>query len=254
LNIITIDANQYKRNKDNPLPEGILSEASIKWAETEIRNSLSRGERIIGVMHHGLVEHFENQGKSFSAFLVKDFESIGRRLVEAGLDFVFTGHLHAQDISWATYNGKKIFDIETAALTSAPFAWRLCNLHKDELVIETKYIEAIDYDYGSDKPFREWAMKRVWDGLLELEAYFLKNHNGLNEEQTQLAAPYYARAFMAHFCGNERPRKEDTEFLEKHKNDPLSPYFEVARISSALWTDQPDSDNNLIIKLRTIVN
>ncbi|MCF7920764.1 MAG: metallophosphoesterase [Candidatus Cloacimonetes bacterium] len=252
LNIITIDANQYKNNKDKPLPDGILSDDSVTWAENEIRSSLKRGERIIGVMHHGLVEHFENQGKSFRAFLVNDFDKIGQRLVEAGLDFVFTGHLHAQDISSAIYNGKSITDIETAALTSVPFAWRLCCINHDELIIETRYIDEIDFDYGSDLPFRKWATQRVWEGLLELEAYFLKQYNGLTEEQTKIAAPYYARAFMAHFCGDENPSQEDKEFYLKHKNDPQSPYYEVAKIFSALWTDLPDSDNDLTLHLRHI--
>lgn len=201
-------------------------------------------------MHHGLVEHFFDQGRTFSPFLVKDFELIGKRLAQAGLDFVFTGHLHAQDVSSASFEGVVIYDIETAALTSAPFAWRQLQLKKDELDINTVYIDDIDFDYGSELPFRKWAMKRVWNGLLELESYFLKHHNGLTEEQTKLVAPYYARAFMAHFCGDEAPSEEDIQFYEKHKSSPSSPFYKVANIFKALWTDTSTSDINLSIPLR----
>ncbi len=252
LRIITLDASQYKEKTERPIPDGILFEETIRWAENMIIEAVSQGNRIIGVMHHGLVEHFHDQGKTFSAFLVKNYEETGARLARAGLEFVFTGHLHAQDISNAIYDDITIYDIETAALTSAPFAWRLLTLKPDELDIETMYIDDIDFDYGSELPFRQWAMKRVWNGLLELEAYFLKQHNGLNEEQTRIVAPYYARAFMAHFCGDENPDREDIEFYEKHKSNPQSPFYNVASIFSALWTDTTSNDINLSIPLRKI--
>ncbi len=252
LRIITLDASQYKEKAERPLPDGILNEETVRWAENMISKAVTHGDRILGVMHHGLVEHFHDQGKTFSAFLVKNYEEIGARLARAGLDFVFTGHLHAQDVSSAIYDGITIYDIETAALTSAPFAWRLLTLKPDELNIETRYIDDIDFDYGSELPFRQWAMKKVWNGLLELEAYFLKQHNGLSEEQTRIVAPYYARAFMAHFCGDENPDEEDIEFYEKHKSNPKSPFYNVARIFSALWTDTTSDDINLTIPLRKI--
>jgi 3',5'-cyclic AMP phosphodiesterase CpdA len=252
LKIITIDANQYKFHKRNSIPDGILTEDTLQWAETLIKKAVDNGERMIGVMHHGLVEHFLDQGKTFNAFLVKDFEEIAERLARAGLEFVFTGHLHAQDVSSARYGNHTIYDIETAALTSVPFAWRLLRLMPDELDIETVYIDDIDYDYGSNLPFREWASEKVWKGLLELESFFLRSHNGLTEEQTKIVAPYYARAFMAHFKGNEKPEAEDIEFYEKHKSDPDSPFHKVARIFSALWTDSPEGDLNLSLPLRAL--
>lgn len=252
LKIITLDANQYRNHKRNSIPDGILTEATLQWAEVLIKEAVSKGERVIGVMHHGLVEHFLDQGKSFSAFLVKDYQEIAERLAKAGLEFVFTGHLHAQDVSSARYDEYTIYDIETAALTSVPFAWRLLKLMPDELNIETIYIDDIDYDYGSNLPFREWASEKVWKGLLELEAFFLKKHNGLTEEETRIVAPYYARAFMAHFKGNEEPEAADIEFYEKHKADPDSPFHKVAKIFCALWTDQTESDLDLSIPLRIL--
>jgi len=252
LKIITLDANQYRFHKKNSIPDGVLTESTLCWAEALIRDAVAKGERMIGVMHHGLVEHFLDQGKTFVAFLVKDYQEVGKRLAEAGLEFVFTGHLHAQDVSSARFDGSSIYDIETAALTSVPFAWRLLTLKPEEMDIETVYIEDIDFDYGSDLPFREWAGERVWKGLLELESFFLKSHNGLTEEQTKIVAPYYARAFMAHFKGNEQPEDADIEFYEKHKADPDSPFHKVANIFSALWTDQTESDLNLSIPLRVL--
>jgi 3',5'-cyclic AMP phosphodiesterase CpdA len=250
LKIILIDANQYKACSPKPVPDGILSEDTIAWAENEIRLAIENGNRIIGVMHHGLLEHFPDQGKTFSAFLVRDFQKIAARFAHAGLEFVFTGHLHAQDISSVMFDDHTIYDIETAALTSAPFAWRLLNLKIDELDIKTIYIEDIDFDYGENTPFREWAMSRVWQGLLQLESHFLRNHNGLNAEQTKIAAPYYARAFLAHFCGDEKPTDEDMQFYEKHRNNPNSPFYKIAQIFSSLWTDLPAGDNSLSIPLK----
>ncbi|MDP8209790.1 MAG: metallophosphoesterase [Candidatus Stygibacter australis] len=252
LKIITLDANQYRFHKRNSIPDGVLPEETLQWAEGLIKEAVENGERMIGVMHHGLVEHFLNQGKTFGAFLVKDYQKMGKRLARAGLDFVFTGHLHAQDVSSAGFDDCTIYDIETAALTSVPFAWRLLNLKPDELDIETVYIDDIDFDYGSDLPFRTWASEKVWKGLLELESFFLRSHNGLTEEQTKVVAPYYARAFMAHFKGNEKPDAEDIEFYEKHRSDPKSPFQKVARIFSALWTDSPESDLDLSIPLRPL--
>ncbi|MDP8220636.1 MAG: metallophosphoesterase [Candidatus Stygibacter frigidus] len=252
LKIITLDANQYRFHKKNSIPNGVLTESTLQWAENLIRDAVVKGERMIGVMHHGVVEHFLDQGETFVAFLVKDYQEVGKRLAEAGLEFVFTGHLHAQDVSSARFDEHTIYDIETAALTSVPFAWRLLTLKPEEMDVETVYIEDIDFDYGSEKPFRTWASERVWKGLLELESFFLKSHNGLTEEQTKIVAPYYARAFMAHFKGNEKPGAEDIEFYEKHKSDPNSPFQKVARIFSALWTDQTESDLNLSIPLKVL--
>jgi 3',5'-cyclic AMP phosphodiesterase CpdA len=150
--------------------EGLLTGELLEWVIEKAREAQERGDAIITVMHHGLVPHLTIEPKYWHYYLIQDYENISRRLADAGIHWVFTGHMHANDIAQLTTEaGNTIYDIETGSLVTHPSPVRYITFTKNEgketLHSETELIRSIDYtDPYTGEP------------VTDLEAYYLPNY------------------------------------------------------------------------------
>lgn len=97
---------------------GKLYQSSIDFLNGEKEAGTFNGRHIYGILHHNAVPHFKQEDS-----LLKDFPLYGWResldfFTNLGIDFVFSGHMHSNDIATAEAfsTGKRITDIETAAV------------------------------------------------------------------------------------------------------------------------------------------
>ena len=121
--LLGIDSNRYAENteKDGPVVDGRLDAARIAWVETVLADALQRGKAVAVLMHHGVVEHFRMEEKSWGEYLVDDFPEIGRMLAAYGVRVAFTGHFHAQDAVLARFpGGSYLYDVMTGSLATTP--------------------------------------------------------------------------------------------------------------------------------------
>ena len=87
----------------------------------QIAEAKEAGDEIIGMMHHGIIEHFDGQATVFAPYVVEGYEEASQLFADAGLKYMFTGHFHAQDVAaMTTKDGNTIYDIMTGALVTAP--------------------------------------------------------------------------------------------------------------------------------------
>lgn len=124
---------------------GVINNEVMLWVAQQAQLAARDGKKLIGMMHHSLLEHFQNQPIAGNNLLVKNYRSIASTFADYGIKFVFTGHVHANDISTAvSAAGNRIYDIETNALIAYPNSYRTVRFSDESVEIRTKYIDSID--------------------------------------------------------------------------------------------------------------
>ena len=67
LRILALDANEYYNNTpEYCVVSGSIKDATMTWAKKQLAEANAKGKSVIGVMHHGLVEHFMGESVIFS--------------------------------------------------------------------------------------------------------------------------------------------------------------------------------------------
>ena len=142
--LLCIDSNRHKEYRTSSISSGRISTETLQWALDILQDAQSKDIKVIGMMHHGLVEHMPYQSIFFSDYLIKDWKSKAQLLADNGLKIMLTGHFHSNDVTLLTSDkGNTIYDIETGSLSGYPFPYRLMTLQNDVLNIETKFVESI---------------------------------------------------------------------------------------------------------------
>jgi predicted phosphodiesterase len=142
--LLSIDSNRYEEYKTSSISGGRILPETMKWSLEILKEAASKDVLVMGMMHHGLVEHMPYQSVFFSDYLINDWKSNAQILADNGLKIIFTGHFHSNDITLLTSSkGNTIHDIETGSLSGYPFPYRLMTLQNKVLSIESKFVETI---------------------------------------------------------------------------------------------------------------
>ena len=121
----------------------VVTPALERWIRTQAETAKKDGKRLVALLHHPLMEHFTLMKKLLPVFVVSNSEQACRLFDECGIETVFTGHFHQNDI--AVFHGAHdVFDIETTSLSCYPNAYRAVRFAPDRLDISTIPIEKID--------------------------------------------------------------------------------------------------------------
>ena len=164
-----MDSVLYDTNiADNyPKTGGSLSDR-LDWILKQIEDAKKKNKMIIGMTHHGVVEHFGVQEQFFPDYLLNNWETVSSQLADAGLNIVFTGHFHAQDaVSKTTSAGNTIYDIETGSLVTYPSPFKEVEIKDNKMDIKTVTVNQINYDTG-DQSFPNYAKGFLEDGMKKL--------------------------------------------------------------------------------------
>ena len=137
--LIVMDTNRYSadatvRGIDENQTAGIFTPKLEAWVLEQTRAAKAQGDTVIGLGHHGFLPHFSMEPKAMPAYLIPEYERISTALADAGMDGVFTGHMHANDIQkMTTEKGRSFFDIETASLICYPSPARIVTVTRREV-------------------------------------------------------------------------------------------------------------------------
>lgn len=123
--------------------DGEINAQRLAWIESQVAAAETDGVKLIGMMHHSILEHFKIQG--LVADTVKDYRALAERFAGWGIKVVLTGHKHANDITCAvSASGARIYDIETNCLINYPNTYRVINFSDNEIQVTSGYIDRID--------------------------------------------------------------------------------------------------------------
>lgn len=124
--LIAIDAAKYSSDAtsngiDRQQTGGNISSELLAWVLEKTWAAEERGDTVMAFMHHGLVPHFSLEPVLLPDYLVDNYMEVSETFADAGIRYVFTGHMHAQNIASITSAaGNTLYDIETGSLVTYP--------------------------------------------------------------------------------------------------------------------------------------
>lgn len=140
-----------------------LWENQMDWALEQIQKAHSEGQYIFAMTHYPLLPFSPIMNLIGDAHLT-DWEKTAQTLADAGLDLIFTGHMHAQAVTdYTTENGNKITDVQTGSFVGCPCAYRKVILSNGAAEIKSYTINDFDYDKNGKtaKEYFEWRFNRM---------------------------------------------------------------------------------------------
>lgn len=157
VTLLALDSARYSAdNTDSGLDaaeaSGNIGSALRKWIDQVAAEAHQRGDAVIAMMHHGVQPHFDNETDLLPQYIVNEYTTVRTLLLKNDIHYVFTGHMHANDISTATLpNYGSFYDIETGSNVTYPCPMRVVDLTyspSDEedgelsLDISTEYLDS----------------------------------------------------------------------------------------------------------------
>ena len=250
--LFAIDSCEYTDNLalGTPVTAGRLSQSTQDWILGLLQIAKLKGKTVIGMMHHGIVEHYIGQAQQFPDYVLTDYTTVGKRLSDAGMNLVFTGHFHANDIAFKDFGTSKLYDCETGSLVTAPTPYRFVNLDMParSYQIATSHVLSIP-SHPAD--FVSFESSFLLNGLIGISIYqFTHAPYNLDVATATAIAPMVAASMVAHYAGDET--LTDTALASSlagmaASTDPATRTLGMGMLS--LWNDPPPSDNNVTLSV-----
>ena len=131
-----------------------FSDDCFKWITEQIEDAKKNGQFIIPMTHHPMLSPSPFYKIIGGGNIMGEADRRIDEFTEMGLNYMFTGHTHMQDISYKyTDNGKVFYDITTAAAIGYPATFRQVIFLPAEGKIDVKSVD-VQYDVDG-RPLKE---------------------------------------------------------------------------------------------------
>lgn len=146
----------------------------MQWALDEIKKAHQDGQYIFAMTHYPLLP-FSPVMNMIGDSKLTDWEKTAQTFADAGLDLIFTGHMHAQAVTdYTTKNGNTITDVQTGCFVGCPCAYRKVTF-KDKNTVDIKSYTIESFDYDTDgktaKEYFQWRFDRMITDIIDAMAY-----------------------------------------------------------------------------------
>jgi len=249
--LFAIDSCEYSNNVSlgYPVTGGTLSSTTLSWILAGLSNAQQQGKKVIGMMHHGILEHFTGQSVIFPAFVLTNWQTVSQTLSNAGLNIMFTGHFHANDITLKNFASSTLYDIETGSLVTAPVPYRTVNYNISNMTmtISSSTVTTMPYFPGNfvtySQSFLQTGLTGLTTNMLSAAPYSMTG--SLLSEAVSLVVP----AMMAHYAGDEEPSATTLATVASLMSSSNATTASFGQSLGSLWTDLPTADNNVVLTL-----
>jgi hypothetical protein len=229
---------------------GAFSTTTQQWVADGLSDAAKQGKQVIGMMHHGIVEHYTGQSVTFPEYVIADWKNVAKLFSDHGLNLVFTGHYHANDITRMDFTSSVITDVETGSTVTYPCPYRMVDFDVpgNSFEIKTSYVTSIasrPYD------FVKYAQDYLESGMMGIVGYQLSRPPySLAEPTRSSVTGLVVPAFMAHYAGDETPDAATvaTYMGMMESSDPVT--WGLGQSLYSLWTDlEPLQDNTATLSI-----
>ena len=205
-----------------------LYEEQLVWAQEQIAKAHKDGCYIFAMTHYPLLP-----GSPVLRFIddahLTDWEKTADRLADAGLDLIFTGHMHMQSFTQRTSaKGNTITDICTGSLVGCPAYYRKVTI--SDGTADIKSIPVCDFDY--DK------------GGLTSEEYFKKRFDTVITDIVDAMA-YDFNAFTSRFGGPDKLKAVKVPIMAFGK---LLQKIKIKNLGALIFVKPDKSIENIYVK------
>lgn len=188
--LIAIDSCMYSEDngaEDNEhMTDGRIGDDLLEWIISECEDAEERGLTVIGMQHHNLVPHMAIEEATFWPFVVQKWIQIAEAYADAGMHYVFTGHLHVNDVSsHVSDSGEIVYDILTPTLTGYPNNYKIVDFTTDGTSVNcdmktldideyrnviapdgTPYEKPFKLTYSFERTFGKGSVKDLLEGII----------------------------------------------------------------------------------------
>ncbi|NLZ94690.1 MAG: metallophosphoesterase [Bacteroidales bacterium] len=241
--LLSIDSNKYKEHTTSTISSGRILPETMSWILDILEEANSKDILVMGLMHHGLVEHMPYQSTFMSDYLIDNWKNNAEILANNGLKVIFTGHFHSNDITLLTTSqGNEIYDIETGSLAGYPFPYRLMTLQDNKLNIESYFIDSIpgkqnlqeEYRFKAEKIGRRIAQSKINSMSLPIPT-----------DLKDLLIDMLVKMQILHMKGDEKVDAEMQQMIEQLSDVLGDPNASI----DSFKLDFPPADNFVEIEL-----
>lgn len=117
----------------------------LGWILAQIEDAKAARDYIFAMTHHPMLPPSPVFPMISERDMLGNYKEVARILADAGLEFMFTGHTHMQNISsFTTEKGNTIYDVNSGSLIGYPGPMRICEIDDEKMKIETIQIDDID--------------------------------------------------------------------------------------------------------------
>lgn len=146
--LIVVDTNIYTvdngAKEEEHVTDGTVGPELLKWVVNEAETAKREGKTPFVMQHHNIVPHMEIEEATFFAFVLKDWLRVAETYADAGIHYVYSGHLHSSDTSsHINDNGEMLTDILTPTLSGYPNYFRTVDMTTDG---ENTTLDMINWD------------------------------------------------------------------------------------------------------------
>ena len=199
VQLIGLNSN-YFDSQGKQLGWGRLDQEQLTWLEQLL--TIVKEQLVLVMIHHNVVEHLPGQSyhELGKRYMLENASILKKMLRNAGVKFIFTGHLHVQDIAYE----QGIYEITTGSLVSYPHPYRVLQLHTNQrgdckLTIESHRVKSVP---GWDDLLhysRNWMGDRSFPFMVRL---LTSPPLKLSETEAEKLAPYM-RYFWADIANGD---------------------------------------------------
>lgn len=151
-----------------------LWDDQMEWALQQIEHAHKSGNYIFAMTHYPLLP-FSPVMNFIEDAKLTDWEKRANQFADAGLDLIFTGHMHAQAVTdYTTKNGNTITDVQTGCFVGCPCAYRKITFTPDNKIdIKSFTINDFDWDKGGKtaSEYLQWRFDRMITDIIDAMAY-----------------------------------------------------------------------------------
>lgn len=166
VRLIGLNSNQFDREGKQV---GRLDETQLNWLKQVL--ATASDEVVLVMVHHNVVEHLPGQSRHSMGrrYMLENAPELLDILRPAGVQLVFTGHLHVQDVAY----DRGVYDITTGSLVSFPHPYRIFNFRtvpegRKYLQINSHRIESLSDWPDLPQLSRQWMADRSLSFMLKL--------------------------------------------------------------------------------------
>lgn len=245
--VLGLDACLYKQNQPggHPVTDGAFSPETLQWIEGVASDANKKGKKMIAFMHHGVVEHYKGQEKFYGEYLVNDYKTVSEKFANLGINVVFTGHYHAQDITMRQLkNGNFIYDIQTGSLVTYPSPIREVRINNNRMQVSSHFIEKTETHPNG---FTDFSKEYVHSGISGIAEKTLVSYKLQPEDAAKLSGQV-ADAFLAHYKGDEIVPEQYLDLSGVGLWGRMIILFK-RKLIVGLYNDLPPKDNDVTFSL-----
>lgn len=128
------------------------SDEMQEWIKENATKAKLEGKEIIAFTHHPLVSPSPFYSLIGKNDMMGEHETIREMLADLGIELVFTGHSHINDISYIfSQNGNVLYDVSQSALAGYPGYMRRVTITDNSYIIKSEAItEPVRADFGGE--------------------------------------------------------------------------------------------------------